>query len=158
MTFEQLLITFLAIVALSYSIQAVAILVIASKATRSLDSAVSSVEKLTPRIEEALKLVSDNVGSVKGPLVRGVESVEKISQEFGGIVDQVRKTGQTIDEAVELTRARIEDWNKGVMDALDQMQTTTAEVQKAVLRPSAEIAAVVKGVRGGVQELIRRRR
>ncbi len=157
MTFEQLLIFFMAIVGLAYVIQAVAMLVTAVKLDRGLETVKHQMERLQGLADDAFKRVTGAVAGAQ-PLVDAVQTLDRRSAVLlEQSLAQVRKVDERIDNTLESGREKLQDLNRSLDDVFDRMQEATTEVQQLVLRPSLEIAAVAKGIRSGLQTYLKRR-
>ncbi|HEV8131934.1 MAG TPA: hypothetical protein VGQ81_11835 [Acidobacteriota bacterium] len=156
MTFEQLLVFFLVIVALSCVFQTVAMLIIVSRFSRRLDAVVDRLERLQASAGSAIDQMSTALSDVR-PLVGAIQDFERQSARFfEKSAVHVRKTEERIDNTLQLGREKLSDLNRSVGQTLDRMQDATSDVQQLVLRPSAEAAAVVKGVRRAVQAYLKK--
>src|SRR2546428_7761263 len=157
MTFERLLLFFMAIVGVAYMIQAVAMLVIAIRLDHGLQTVAVHLERLEGIVEDAFGHITSAIADAQ-PLVTAVQTLDRRSAVLlDQWLTQVHRTEQRIDNTMETGREKLQQLNETLDGVFDRMQEATAEIQQAVLRPSSEVAAVAKGIRSGLQTYLKRR-
>jgi transcriptional regulator with PAS, ATPase and Fis domain len=109
------------------------------------------LDPLTQSAQSALEIVNNSR-----------EPLRTISANLAEISTMLRQ--RTVDadlvaaELLDKSRLQIVRVDRMVTDLVDKVETTASAVQKGVLVPIAEVSAVVKGVRSGLEFLFKRRR
>src|SRR2546428_4007469 len=142
MTFEQLLLLFMAIVGVAYMIQAVAMLVIAIKLDHGLQTMAGHLGRLEGIVEDAFGHINSAIATAQ-PLVAAVQTLDRRSAVLlEQWLTQVHRTEQRIDNTMEKGREKLQNLNETINGEFDRMQEPTAEIQQAVLRPASEVGPV----------------
>ncbi|MBI4455828.1 MAG: hypothetical protein HY644_08015 [Acidobacteria bacterium] len=157
MTFQSLLLWFLSIVGLFCALQAIVILTFAIKLSKRIDAITNRMELLQQRVVKTSETIS-RLLEVLRPFVRSAQEIEERSSR---VLNQwlvcVRKTGVQIDDSLRLGRGKLRQFNAEVDAIFRRMQSTSAQVQGAILGPAAEIAAVIRGARRAWQRYTKKR-
>ena len=110
---------------------------------------------LKQRLDPLTQSVTEMVATSREP-VRNIgatlEEISRILRERTGQVDQV------VGELVDKSRLQVIRIDQLVSDLVEKVETTSDVVQQNVLGPIQEVAAIVKGVRAGLEFLFSRRR
>jgi ABC-type transporter Mla subunit MlaD len=110
---------------------------------------------LKQRLDPLTQSVTEMVTSSREP-VRNIganlEEISRILRERTGQVDQV------VGELVEKSRLQVLRVDQLVSDLVEKVETTSDVVQQNLLAPIQEAAAILKGVRAGLEFLFARRR
>jgi hypothetical protein len=106
------------------------------------------------RLDPLAQSVTEIVTSAREP----VESISVNLAEISRLMrDRAGQVDTTVADLVDRSRIQIIRVDQMVSGLIEKVETTSDAVQKNVLAPIAEIAAVVKGVRTGLDFLFRRR-
>jgi phosphoenolpyruvate synthase/pyruvate phosphate dikinase len=110
---------------------------------------------LKQRIDPLAQSVLEVVNNSREPLQAISRNLVEISNMLR---DRASNADQVAAELLDKSRTQIARVDNMVTDLVEKVETTTTAVQKGVLVPVAEISAVVKGVRSGLEFLFSRRR
>jgi uncharacterized protein YoxC len=152
------------VIALSFIVIAVAMISIAVFVNRAVKSVSRLEEKLEPLIEKVTvmgeqgkqiavqgKLIAEQFSAVSGHLSTATmnlsESLAIIKEEVGELKDIVSETAGEARQKVELVSRTIDRTH-------DQVLTTTDFIQKKVVEPARELAAIMAGFRRGLEVLV----
>jgi len=146
----KLLIVFIGVVALSLLVQAIALIVVASKSVKTLTSLVETVDVLKQR---SLPLI-DAATSIS----RTTESlILENSPKVRVIANNLVETSDTLVEASRTARATVEQIGATVADANQRTQRQVARVDdmvSATLNATVEVAtSIVNGIRVPAQKI-----
>jgi uncharacterized protein YoxC len=152
------------VIALSFIIIAVAMVAIAVFVNRAVKSINRLEQKLEPLIERVTviseqgkqiafqgKLVAEQFSAVSGHLSTATmnlsESLAIIKDEVGELKEMVSETAHDARDKVELVSRTIDRTH-------DQVVTTTDFIQRKVVEPARELAAIMAGFRRGLEVLV----
>jgi uncharacterized protein YoxC len=152
------------VIALSFIIIAVAMIAIAVFVNRAVKSVTRLEQKLEPLIERVTviseqgkqiavqgKQIAEQFNAVSGHLSTATmnlsESLAIIKDEVGELKDMVSDTAGEARDKVELVSRTIDRTH-------DQIVTTTDFIQRRVVEPAREIAAIMAGFRRGLEVLV----
>jgi ABC-type transporter Mla subunit MlaD len=110
-------------------------------------------------IKQRLDPLTEAVGEI---LTNSREPVRTITQNLAEISRTLRQRTERVDEAVadlvDKSRVQVARIDEMVSNLVVKVENTADVVQRGVLVPLGEVAAVVKGVRSGLEFLFSRRR
>jgi uncharacterized protein YoxC len=152
------------VIALSFIIMAMAMVAIAVFVNRAVKSVNRLEQKLEPLIERATviseqgrqiavqgKLIAEQFNAVSGHLSTATmnlsESLAIIKDEVGELKEMVSETAHDARDKVELVSHTIDRTH-------DQVVTTTDFIQRKVIEPARELAAIMAGFRRGLEVLV----
>jgi methyl-accepting chemotaxis protein len=152
------------VIALSFIIIAVAMIAIAVVVSRAAKSVTRLEEKLEPLIEKVTimgeqgkliavqgKLIAEQFSEVSGHLSTATsnlsESLAIIKNEVGELKVLVNETAHDARDKVELVSRTIDRTHH-------QVVTTTDFIQRKVVEPARELAAIMAGFRRGLEVLV----
>lgn len=108
-------------------------------------------QRLDPLAHAVADILADSREPVRS-ISTNLAEISRILRDRAGHVDSV------VADLVDKSRLQIIRVDQMVSDLMDKVETTTDAVQRQVLVPVQEVAAVVKGVRAGLDFLFSRRR
>ena len=152
------------VIALSFIIIAVAMVAIAIFVNRAVKSVNRLEEKLEPLIARVTvisdqgqqiavqgKLIAEQFGAVAGHLSQATANLSEalgiIKDEVGGLKNMVSETAHDARDKVELVSQTIDRTH-------EQVVTTTDFIQRRVVEPAREMAAIMTGFRRGLEVLV----
>ena len=155
MPHENLLIVILFLVAIAVLMQAAAMTGM-WLSVRKIPGQIESIRNdVKQRIDPLSQSVTEIVTNSREPIrtiSTNLSEISRIIRERAGHVDS------TVAELVDRSRLQVIRVDQMVSDLVERVETTSEAVQQNVLRPIQEVAAVVKGVRTGLEFLFARRR
>jgi ABC-type transporter Mla subunit MlaD len=145
----------LILVAVAVLMQAVAMLGI-WLSIRKIPGQVESVraevkQRLDPLSQSVLEIVNNSREPLRSITVNLAE-ISRIMRDRAGNVDAM------VGDLVDKSRMQIARVDGMVSDLVAKVETTADAVQRGVLAPVQEVAAIVKGVRAGLEFLLSHRR
>jgi uncharacterized protein YoxC len=152
------------VIALSFIIIAMAMVAIAVFVSRAVKSVNRLEQKLEPLIERVTvmseqgrqiavqgKLIAEQFNAVSGHLSTATmnlsESLAIIKDEVGELKEMVSETAHDARDKVELVSRTIDQTH-------GQVVTTTDFIQRKVIEPARELAAIMAGFRRGLEVLV----
>ncbi|MEP6570115.1 MAG: hypothetical protein ABJC10_10095 [Acidobacteriota bacterium] len=152
------------VIALSFIIIAIAMIAIAIAIKR----AVASVNRLEAKLEPLIarvtvisdqgqqiavqgKLIAEQFGAVAGHLSTATAS---LSESLAIIKDEVGELKQMVSETAHDARDKVELVSRTIDRTHEQVVTTTDFIQRRVVEPAREMAAVMAGLRRGLEVLV----
>jgi uncharacterized protein YoxC len=152
------------VIALSFIIIAVAMVAIAVFVNRAVQSVNRLEQKLEPLIDRMNviseegkqiavqgKLIAEQFNAVSGHLSSATQSVSEslaiIKDEIGELKGMVSATAHDARDKVELVSRTIDETH-------DQVVATTDFIQRKVIEPAREMAAIMAGFRRGLEVLV----
>jgi archaellum component FlaC len=152
------------VIALSFIIMAMAMVAIAVFVSRAVKSVNRLEQRLEPLIARATviseegrqiavqgKLIAEQFSAVSGHLSTATmnlsESLAIIKGEVGELKELVSQTAHDARDKVELVSRTIDRTH-------DQVVTTTDFIQRKVIEPARELAAIMAGFRRGLEVLV----
>jgi methyl-accepting chemotaxis protein len=149
------LITFVVVASLALFLQSVAMVGL-FLAMRRLHSFLIKIDTETrERLEKLRETVDDVVVNVREPLKTITSNIVEISTALRVRTAQIDGVVADITERSRLQIVRIDQMVTGIVERAEH---TAATVEQNVVAPVQEFAAVVKGVRRGLEFLFTRRR
>lgn len=155
---ELLLIVLVAASATAVILQALMFLKTMRSTNELLDRVSSSSDELE---REARELVAE----VK-QIVESVEELKGVFEKLGErgtevntlLASRTRDLDELVNHLVQVGTRQAEKVDEVVNDTVEKFEQTTGVIQQDILRPVVEIAAIIKGLRTGLDYLSPRRR
>ena len=152
------------IVAGSFVVIAIAMIIVAIVVSRI----VRTVGNLEKRVEPLMERVGALTEQVRLIAAQGREVAEQVNQMSGYlstatmhfsesmviVKDEVRELRQIIGFSAETARDKVELVSRTIDQTNRQFSATTTYIQTKVLEPAREIAAIMAGVRRGLEVLV----
>jgi len=152
------------VIALSFIIIAVAMVAIAVFVSRAVKSVNRLEEKLEPLIDRVTvmseqgkqiavqgKLIAEQFGAVSGHLSTATMN---LSESLAIIKDEVGELKEIVNETAHDARDKVELVSRTIDRTHDQVVTTTDFIQRKVVEPARELAAIMAGFRRGLEVLV----
>ncbi len=108
-------------------------------------------QRLDPLTQSLTEMVTTSREPVRN-IGSNLEEISRMLRERSGHVDRV------VEELVDKSRLQVIRVDQMVTDLVEKVETTSDVVQQNVLAPIQEVAAILKGVRTGLEFLFARRR
>jgi ABC-type transporter Mla subunit MlaD len=152
---DNMLIVVLVLVAIAVVLQAwamVGVWVTMRKIPGQIESVRSDVkQRLDPLAQSVTEIVANSREPVRN-ISTNLAEISRILRDRTGQLDA------TVAEMVDRSRLQVIRVDQMISSLVDKVETTSDVVQKNVLAPIQEVAAIVKGVRTGLEFLFSRRR
>ena len=152
------------VISLSFIIIAVAMVAIAVFVNRAMKSVNRLEQKLEPLIARVTvisdqgqqiavqgKLIAEQFTAVAGHLSAATANV---SESLGIIKDEVGELKDMVSETAHDARDKVELVSQTIDRTHDQVVTTTDFIQRKVVEPAREMAAIMAGFRRGLEVLV----
>jgi uncharacterized protein YoxC len=152
------------VIALSFVIIAVAMIAIAVFVNRAVKSVNRLEQKLEPLIERVGvisdqgkqiavqgKLIAEQFSAVAGHLSTATAN---LSESLGIIRDEVGELKELMSETAHDARDKVELVSRTIDRTHDQVVSTTEFIQRKVVEPARELAAIMAGFRRGLEVLV----
>jgi uncharacterized protein YoxC len=152
------------VIALSFIVIAVAMVAIAVFVNRAVKSVNRLEEKLEPLIERMSviseqgrqiavqgKLIAEQFSAVSGHLSTATMN---LSESLAIIKDVVGELKEIVSETAHDARDKVELVSRTIDRTHDQVVTTTDFIQRKVVEPARELAAIMAGFRRGLEVLV----
>jgi len=152
------------VIALSFIIIAVAMIAIAVFVNRAVKSVNRLEQKLEPLIAKVTvmsdqgqqiavqgKLIAEQFTAVAGHLSAATASV---SESLAIIKDEVGELKEMVSETAHDARDKVDLVSRTIDRTHDQVVTTTDFIQRKVVEPAREMAAIMAGLRRGLEVLV----
>ncbi len=153
MTVETLLVIFVGVTALAFTMQCLSVW----WAARSIRQLTGRLELQSREVERKLRIVQDRLLTVSQDLTPLRASAEKVGANVNEVSETLRRRADDldkfIDELMDLGREQASKIDYLVTDTVQKFEQTTEIIQKDVLRPAVEISAFIKGIRSGLAVL-----
>ncbi len=158
MTVETLLLIFVGVTALAFTLQCLSVW----WAAREIRLLATRLETQTREVEGKLRIVQDRLLEVSEDLRPLRSSAESVGANVNQISQTIRQRADDIDrfvnELMDLGREQASKIDFLVTDTVQKFEQTTEVIQKDVLRPAIEISAFIKGLRSGLAVLFSRQK
>jgi uncharacterized protein YoxC len=152
------------ITALSFVVLAVAMVFIAVAVRR----AVRTVGRVEERVEPLVGRVGALTEQVRALAAEGRDVAEQLtlmsghlatatmhfSESMALVKDEVRDLKEIVGLSVDTARDKIERISTSIDQTHDQLMTTTLFIQSKLISPARELAAIMAGVRRGLEVLV----
>ena len=159
-----LLVIITAIIALSFFVLAAAMIAIAVFVKRAVNTVNRVEEKLDPLIVRATALsaeahkiavqgrqIAEQVTVMSGHLST---ATMHLSESAALIKEEVRGLTMLADETADMAREKVEMVSRAIDTTHERVATTTEFIQRKVIEPARELAAILAGVRRGLEVLV----
>lgn len=153
-----------AIIALSFIVIAGAMIAIAVFVKRAVNTVNRVEEKLDPLIVRATALseeghkmavqgrqIAEQVNVMSGHLST---ATMHLSESAALIKEEVRGLTMLADETADMAREKVEMVSRAIDTTHERVATTTEFIQRKVIEPAREVAAILAGVRRGLEVLV----
>ena len=151
-------------VAISFAVIAITMIVMAIVVGR-LVRIVANVER---RVEPLIERVATLAGQVSQIAVQGKDVAEQVtlmsshlstasmhfSESMALIRDEVREMKMLVGLSAETAREKVELISRSIDETHGKLVATTTLVNSKIVRPAREIAAIMAGVRRGLEVLV----
>ena len=152
------------IIALSFVVIAVAMVAVAVLVSR----AVRTVGRVERRVEPLIERVGALTDQVRVIAAQGREVAEQVtlmsshlatatlhfSESMALVKDEVREMKEIVGLSAETARDKVERISRSIDRTHDQMMATTVFIQSKLVSPARELAAIMAGVRRGLEVLV----
>ncbi len=152
------------ITAISFVVIAVAMIAIALSVRR----AVQTVGRVERKVEPLVDRVGALTDQVREIAAQGREVAEQMSlmsshlatatmhfsDSMALVKDEVRELREIVGYSAETARTKIERISRSIDLTHDQMMATTVFIQSKLVSPARELAAIMAGVRRGLEVLV----
>jgi uncharacterized protein YoxC len=152
------------VIALSFIVIAVAMIAIAVFVNRAVKSVNRLEERLEPLIEKVTvmgeqgkqiavqgKLIAEQFSAVSSHLSTATMN---LSESLAIIKDEVGELKEIVSESAVQARQKVELVSRTIDRTHDQVVTTTDFIQRKVVEPARELAAIMAGFRRGLEVLV----
>jgi methyl-accepting chemotaxis protein len=154
----------LVIIAVTFVAMAVAVVMVAVAVFR----VVGTVQRLERRVEPLIDKVNDLSGQGKLIAAQGREIAEQftlvsghlsaatqhLSESAGLIKEEVREIKQLVGETAIVARDKVALVNRTIDQTHAHVSSTTLFVHDRIMEPARELAAILSGVRAGLEVLL----
>lgn len=154
----------LVVVALSFVVIAVAMISVAVVVSR-VARVVGNLER---RVEPLIERVGALTEQVRYIAVQGRDVAEQVtlmsahlstaslhfSESMGLVKDEVRELKEVVGMSAEMAREKVELISRHIDQTQGQLATTTLFIQSKLVEPARELAAIMVGVRRGLEVLV----
>ncbi|HSR53576.1 MAG TPA: hypothetical protein VLV83_22345 [Acidobacteriota bacterium] len=128
-----------------------------------------AMKRLAGRLEARSRKLEGDVEELTGKLSEVVDNLKPLSELSDNLSDNLaeisdRLTQRTKDfndfteELLQIGRKQASKLDYVVTDTVEKFEQTTEVIQRDILRPTAEITALIKGLRSGLAYLFNRGR
>jgi hypothetical protein len=152
------------VIAVSFIVIAIAMVSIAVLVSRAVKSVNRLEEKLEPLIARVTvisdqgqqiaiqgKLIAEQFTAVAGHLSAATASV---SESLAIVKDEVGELKEMVSETAHEARDKVELVSRTIDRTHEQVVTTTDFIQRKVVEPAREMAAIMSGLRRGLEVLV----
>jgi len=154
----------LVIVAVSFVVIAVAMVVVAVVISR-VARTVTNVER---RVEPLMERMGGLADQVRAIAAQGRDVAEQVtvmsghlstatmhfSESMGLIKEEVRQLKEIVGVSAETARDKVEMISRSIDQTHEQLMVTTGYITSKIINPAREIAAIMAGVRRGLEVLV----
>lgn len=152
------------VIALSFVISSIAMVAIAVFVNRAVKSVNRLEQKLEPLIEKMTivseqgkqiafqgKLIAEQFSAMSGHLS---SATLNLSESLAIIKDEVGELKEMVSDTAHDARNKVERVSATIDRTHDQVVTTTDFIQRKVVEPARELAAIMAGFRRGLEVLV----
>ena len=153
-----------AIIAVSFLVISGAMIAIAVYVNRAVKTVTRVEEKLDPlivranalseqgqRIAEQGRQIAEQVNVMSGHLST---ATLHLSESAALIKEEVRGLTILVDDTAEMAKEKVELVSRAIDTTHDRVATTTEFIQRKVIEPARELAAILAGLRRGLEVLV----
>ena len=155
MAHETVLTIFVIIAALALVLQALAMFGLYKVVQRMQGEIANIRAELATRINPLAETLTGMITEAREPLrmiTADLAEVTRVLRERAGSVDDV------LDDLVDRFRLQVIRVDKTITDVLEKVEKTTTIVQRNIIGPVSEAAALLKGIQAGLDFFLARRR
>lgn len=149
---------------IAFAVMAVAMVFIALTISR----VVRTITNLEQRVEPLMERVGALTDQVRVIAAQGREVAEQVnlmsghlstaslhfSESMALVKDEVRDLKQLVGMSAEVARDKVEMVSRTIDRTHQQMSATTVFIQSRIVEPAREIAAIMAGIRRGLEVLV----
>lgn len=155
MAHDTVLMWFVIVAALAIVMQALVMLGI----YRAISDIRHEVEGIRADVKQRLDPLIQSVSEILANSREPVRTIAANLAEMSRILrDRTSHVDSLVEELLEKTRLQVIRVDQFLAEALRKVEVTTDAMQRSVLAPIQEFAAVIKGLRSGLEFLFSRRR
>ena len=154
----------LVVVAVSFFVIAVAMIFVAAK----VGSVVRSVHNVEAKVEPLMARVGTLTEQAQAIAVQGREVAAQVavmsghlstatmhfSESMALVRDEVRDLKEVVGLSAETAREKIEKISRSIDQTHEQLMVTTGFVTSKIINPARELAAIMAGVRRGLEVFV----
>ncbi|HZT70322.1 MAG TPA: hypothetical protein VFC10_11330 [Terriglobia bacterium] len=155
MAHETVLTIFVIIAALALVLQGLAMFGLYKVVQRMQGEIANIRAELAARINPLAETLTGMITEAREPLrmiTADLAEVTRVLRERAGSVDDV------LDDLVDRFRLQVIRVDKTITDVLEKVEKTTTIVQRNIIGPVSEAAALLKGIQAGLDFFLARRR
>src|SRR5579875_539602 len=155
MAHETVLTIFVIIAALALVLQGLAMFGLYKVVQRTQGEIANIRAELAARINPLAETLTGMITEAREPLrmiTADLAEVTRVLRERAGSVDDV------LDDLVDRFRLQVIRVDKTITDVLEKVEKTTTIVQRNIIGPVSEAAALLKGIQAGLDFFLARRR
>jgi uncharacterized protein YoxC len=152
------------ITAVSFVVIAVAMIAIALAVRRAV-AAVGRVERKVEPLAERFGALAEQAREIAAQSKEIVEQMSlmsghlatatlHISESMGMVKEEVRELREIVSLSAVTARDKIERISRSIDQTHDQLEATTVFIQSKLVSPARELAAIMAGVRRGLEVLV----
>jgi uncharacterized protein YoxC len=154
----------LVVVAASFFVIAVAMIFVAAR----VGSVVRSIRNVEAKVEPLMSRVSALAEQAQAIALQGREVAAQVSimsghlstatmhfsESMSLVRDEVRELKEVVGLSTETARDKIEKISRSIDQTHDQLMATTGYVTSKIINPARELAAIMAGVRRGLEVFV----
>lgn len=154
----------LVVVAVSFFVIAVAMIFVAAR----VGSVVRSIRNVEAKVEPLMARVSALAEQAQAIALQGREVATQVavmsghlstatmhfSESMSLVRDEVRELKEVVGLSTETARDKIEKISRSIDETHDQLMATTGFVTSKIINPARELAAIMAGVRRGLEVFV----
>lgn len=156
MSTETLLLIFVGVTALAFTVQCLSIW----STSRTVKAIAERLERRSHEVEGKLRTVQDRLLELTEDLKPVKASAQDLGAGLEEIATRLKERSQDADNFVQemmtFGKQQTSKIDFLVTDTVHKFEQTTEVIQRDVLRPAIEISSLVKGVRAGLNVLFSR--
>ncbi len=156
MSTETLLLIFVGITALAFTVQCVSIW----STSRTVKGIAERLERKSQEVEAKFRTLQDRMLDLTEDLQPLKSTAQDLGSHLEEIAARVKDRSQDVDafvqEVLSVGKQQASKIDFLVTDTVHKFEQTTEVIQKDILRPAIEISSLIKGVRAGLNVLFSR--
>lgn len=157
MAVETLLVIFVGVTALSIVLESIFVW----RTMRSANDAVTRISSLSKGLEQDAREVLTQFQDVASGLEQVRTAFDNMGTRAGEINEMMEARAQDlerfVERVVEVGTRQAEKVDEAVTDTVEKFRHTTDIIQQDVLKPIVDIAAVIRGLKTGIDYLFSRK-
>lgn len=158
MNADTLLLIFVGVSAFAFALQAISVW----QASRSVSELTQKLQRQSENLERDVHELTGRLQEIVDGLKPVIEVSDQVKNNVNAISNLLKERAEDVDqfvgEILQVGREQSSKVDYVVTDTVKKFEQTTQVIQKDVLGPVTEIAALVKGVRSGLEYLFARKR